>query len=116
MTQNYVLITNNVISFHYLLETEKIEKIVNTSGQTLKFDYANDRLVKLTDDIGRTVEYTYEGYDNVGNRLEITTQTGSVVTKEKYSYDNKNRLQVLEKDNEKITYLYNNQEGCIGEQ
>ncbi len=52
----------------------------------------------------------------VGNRLERTIQTGSVLTKEKYSYDNKNRLQLLEKDNEKVTYLYDNQGNTLEEQ
>ncbi len=109
--ENGSVFTEN--SYKYDLNGNQVEKLENGVKTTYEYDTIQ-QISKVSYGNGSKVEsFTY---DNVGNRLERIVESRSVLTKEKYSYDNKNRLQVLEKDNTKVTYLYDNQGNTLEEQ
>ncbi len=109
--ENGSVFTEN--SYKYDLNGNQVEKLENGVKTTYEYDTIQ-QISKVSYGNGSKVESF--AYDNVGNRLERTIETGSVLTKERYAYDNKNRLQVLEKDNTKVTYLYDNQGNTLEEQ
>ncbi len=61
---NLVSITDsnqNTLSIQYVDNTEVIDSIQTTGGKTLKFEYCDNKICSITDHIGRTMHYCYDG-------------------------------------------------------
>jgi len=61
---NLISITDsnqNTLSIQYIDNTEVIDNIQTTGGKRLKFEYHDNKISSITDHIGRTMHYYYEG-------------------------------------------------------
>ncbi|WP_207650876.1 RHS repeat-associated core domain-containing protein [Anaerocolumna jejuensis] len=91
----------------YEYSGENLAKICFTSGQYLLFTWQGDKIIRMKDCIGRTVEYRYEdgyltavtmvnggtetyGYDTAGRIKEITDANGNTYVHNEY--DRKGRV------------------------
>ncbi len=108
--ENGSVLTEN--SYKYDLNGNQVEKVEN--GVSTTYEYDSIQQISCVNYGGSKVESF--AYDKVGNRLERTVESGSTLVKEKYSYDNKNRLQLLESNDKVTRYLYDNQGNTLEEQ
>ena len=51
----------NTLSIQYIDNTEVIDNIQTTGDKTLKFEYCDNKICSITDHIGRTMHYCYDG-------------------------------------------------------
>lgn len=61
---NLISITDsnqNTLSIQYIDNTEVIDNIQTTGGKRLKFEYHDNKISSITDHIGRTMHYCYDG-------------------------------------------------------
>ncbi len=77
---------NNAIIFQYTgvfthPSESKLSSITDAAGRVYNFTYENDRVIQITDPLGRTASYNYDGN---GNLVSTTDMEGNTVT---YSYD-----------------------------
>ena len=76
----------------YIYAYDKAKNIISKEDKkgttSYKYDSLN-RLTKVTEPSGKTIEYTY---DKEGNRYTETETVGTTKTKSIYSYDSSNRL------------------------
>lgn len=82
----------------------KIDKIIDSAGRTYSVAYNNtttkDRIISVTDPLGRTVQYQYDA----SNRLWKVTDPNNNVTAA-YEYDSSNYLTTIKDYNLNITDL-----------
>jgi len=77
-----------------------IVSVVGSGGSRLDFTYASNRITQVRDNIGRTVNYQYDGS---GRLWKVTDAAGGVT---EYGYDGQGRMRTII-DPRGITYLTN---------
>ena len=84
--------SSGVVVEKYIYAYDKAKNIISKEDKkgttSYKYDSLN-RLTKVTEPSGKTIEYTY---DKEGNRYTETETVGTTKTKSIYSYDSSNRL------------------------
>ena len=84
--------SSGVVVEKYIYAYDKAKNIISKEDKkgttSYKYDSLN-RLTKVTEPSGKTIEYTY---DKEGNRYTETKTVGTTKTKSIYSYDSSNRL------------------------
>jgi YD repeat-containing protein len=81
-------------------QTGKIDRIISPNGRWISLSYdASQRITQATDNIGRTVTYTYDS----GRLWKVTDAAGGIT---EYTYDSSHRMLTI-KDARGITYLTN---------
>jgi YD repeat-containing protein len=81
-------------------QTGKIDRIISPTGRWISLSYdASQRITQATDNIGRTVTYTYDS----GRLWKVTDAAGGIT---EYTYDSSHRMLTIE-DSRGITYLTN---------
>jgi len=76
---------------YYGADTGRLDKSVDASGNTTSYSYdANDNIVKLVNPSGESIHYDYT--DNRLTRIRVVDSTGVTTTRTNYTYDARNRL------------------------
>ena len=76
----------------------EINSIVSPGGKVLSFAYSNNKISKITDNIGRNITYKYDG----DNLVEVTFPNDGTV---KYAYENNRITKVTDPNG--VTYVVN---------
>jgi RHS repeat-associated protein len=93
---------NTVTITHATGQGGNITQVTSPSGRFIRFTYdGSNRLTQATDNIDRTVQYTYD--QATGNLQTVTDPENHVTT---YTWDATNRLATI-KDGRNIVYLTN---------
>ncbi len=77
-----------------------VTKVTSPNGKYIEFTYSGSRVTKAKDNIGREVNYTYDGS---GRLWKVTDANGAVT---EYTYDSSHRMLTV-KDARGIIYLTN---------
>ena len=88
-------------------ENKNLTKITTTNNRWIQFTYDGNRITQATDNIGRTVIYTYDA----SGRLWKVTDANNGVTE--YTYDSSHRMLTI-KDPRGIVYLTNEYDQVSG--
>lgn len=97
---------NNTINITLLNDSTVgaiIEKVTDSSGDSINFTYSNNKLIKITDKAAKSTNYEY---DNNGNLVKITYSDAKY---SEYTYSNKLLTSVKNIDNSHIDYEYHNE-------
>ena len=86
---------------------KNLTKLTTTNGRWIQFTYDDNRITQATDNIGRTVVYTYDA----SGRLWKVTDANNGVTE--YTYDSSHRMLTI-KDPRGIVYLTNEYDQVSG--